>query len=178
MKVCGIDIGFSGAAAVFGHHGGSNFPQLLGIHEFATVGDGGSKRIDLAAFRAFLRQQAPDIAYIEHASLMPSDGTAVGSRYMRCAGHIEATVDALEIQQVLVQPSVWKRALGLIGASKAESIMLIVDLCPNARQWFPTKIRKGEVSNVLAAHNKAEAALIAVYGAVRCDLIDLKEVVP
>lgn len=176
MKVCGIDIGFSGAAALFGHPDGavSNFPRVLDIYDFRTVGDGGGKRIDITHFQSWLLDCRPDRAYIENATAMPSIpdkfgvrrgmGAGTAGRYMRCAGHIEATVACCGIEATMVSPGPWKKFFGLVGPNKDNSIDMILDLCPEAGRWL--KLKKH--------HNRAESALIAVYGATRMDMIDIK----
>lgn len=186
MKSAGIDIGFSGAAALFGHPtgGSSNFPRVLDVFDFTTVGEGGSKRIDILAYQSWLQDWKPDRAYIENANAMPappdksgkraSMGAATSARYMRCAGHIEATTVCCGVESTLVMPGVWKRFFGLIGPKKDQSISMVIDLCPEARKWLPTKIRNGVETDVQKFHNRAEAILISVYAAVRMDMIDLK----
>lgn len=186
MKVEGIDIGFNGAAAIFGHPEGgvSNFPRVLSVFDFTTVGEGGAKRIDIEAFQQWTLRHQADRAYIENANAMPappdkdgkraSMGAATSARYMRCAGHIEATTVCCGVESTLVMPGVWKRFFGLVGPKKDQSIALAIDLCPEAREWLPTKIRKGVESDVQKWHNRAEAILISIYGAVRMDMIDLK----
>lgn len=186
MKVEGIDIGFSGAAAVFGHPigGSANFPRVLDVFDFTTVGEGGAKRIDILAFKAWTLHHAADRAYIENANAMPSIpdesgnrrgmGAGTSARYMRCAGHIEATTVCCGVESTLIMPGKWKKFFGLVGPKKDQSIGMAIDLCPEAREWLPTKIRKGVESDVQKYHNRAEAILIAIYGAVRMDMIDLK----
>lgn len=186
MKSAGIDIGFSGAAALFGHPegGSSNFPRVLDVFDFTTVGDGGSKRIDILAYQAWMQWAKPDRAYIENANAMPSIpdktgkrrgmGAGTSARYMRCAGHIEATTVCCGVESTLIMPGKWKGFFGLVGPKKDQSIGMAIDLCPEARQWLPTKTVKGVESDVQKYHNRAESILIAIYGAVRMDMIDLR----
>lgn len=170
MKVLGIDPGFTGAAVVFGHDGGvSNWPRVLAHHEFRTVGEDGAKRIDIKTFHGWLLSQGElHRAYVENAMLMPDlagrkMGGGTGGRYMRCAGHIEATVVCAGIEIIMVMPAQWKRRLGLIGPKKGNSLDLARALCPD----FADRLKRKK------DHNLAEAALIAVYGASRADMIDL-----
>lgn len=177
MRVLGVDPGFTGAAAVFGHPSGgvSNWPKLIALHDFQTVGDGGAKRIDVLAFQSFVQDWRPDHAYIENANAMPAIpddkghrrgmGAGTMARYMRCAGHIEATVVCCGITPVMVMPAQWKRRLGLVGPDKRDSIELANELCPDAARWLKRK----------KDHNRAEAVLLAIYAAVRADMIELKQ---
>lgn len=177
MRILGVDVGMGGAAAVFGHRGGpSNFPQVLDVYDMRTVGEDGAKRIDVLHFHLWVREFMPDRAYIENAMLMPSRpgpdgarrgmGAATGGRYMRSAGHQEAAVACAGVEVTLVSPAPWKRFFGLVGPNKNQSIERAIELCPEAARWLSRK----------KDHNRAEAILIAVYGAVRMGLVDLEAV--
>ncbi len=154
---------------MFGHGGVSNWPKIIDLYDFRTVGDGGGKRIDILHFFGWL-QGLGEIhrAYIENAMLMPDRqgrkmGGGSGGRYMRCAGHIEATVACAGIEIVMVMPAQWKRALRLTGPDKRNSLDLAKELCPDASSWLTRK----------KDHNRAEAALLAVYGASRAEMIEI-----
>ena len=160
---------------MIGYVNGAKIPEILGIFDVPTKGDGPAKRIDGQSFFDWLEKMEPDIAYIENANTMPAIpdqfghrrgmGIASAGRYMRAAGALENTVDLFGIDTVLVQPAVWKRSLGLIGENKTGSLDLIRGLYPNvADQWFKRK----------KDHNRAEAVCLAIYGAARTDLIQLK----
>lgn len=177
LKVVGIDVGLtSAAAAIYGFVGPPRGePSLLSGFFIPTVGEDGGKRIDVPALQEWLRKQAPDIAYIENATAMPSQpgpdghrrpmGAGTMARYLRACGAIEATVACCGVQSVLIMPAVWKRAMKLSGPNKQNSVDLIRSLCPErAATWF--KFKK--------SHNLAEAALLSIYGASRVDMIELK----
>lgn len=186
-RVLGIDVGLSSAsAAIFGHDGSaSNFPKVLAVLDVPTVGEDAGKRIDVRAFWAWIGQHDPDIGYIENATAMPGlpdpktgqrrgMGAGTMARYMRACGALETCVALAGVDGVLVMPGQWKKRMGLVGPKKGQSIALAKALCPESVQWLPTKTRKGVVSDVAKYHNRAEGILIAVYGAMRCDMIDLK----
>lgn len=174
-KCIGIDVGLSSAAAAcYGYEGRSNLPRLLSVYDLPTVGEDGGKRIDVAAFHRWLGEQDAEIAYVENATAMPSIPDASGkrrgmgagtmARYLRACGAIETCVTLSGMETVLVMPTTWKRALNLLKADKKASLNL-------AREFFPDyaittfKLQKN--------HNRAEASLIALYGAVRCDIVDI-----
>ena len=175
-KILGVDPGLASAtAAIFGYDGRKNYPEILGMFDIPTKGEGTTKRIDVTAFFRWLGEMDPDIAYVEAANTMPAlpdkfghrrgMGVASAGRYMRAAGALEATVELCGINIVMVQPVSWKRALGLIGEKKASSLSLVRDLYPNvADQWFKRK----------KDHNRAEAVCLAIFGAMRCDLVSLR----
>jgi crossover junction endodeoxyribonuclease RuvC len=98
---------------------------------------------------------------------MRGQGVSSAGRTQRAHGVIEAFLwSEIEKDPVYVTSQTWKGFFGLKGGeeNKAGSRDLIVQLFPEALRYF--KRAKDD--------NRAEAALLAVYGAVRCDLIDLK----
>jgi hypothetical protein len=175
-RILGIDAGLSsGAAAVYGYDGSARLPALLAVTDLPTRGEGTAKRIDVTAFRHWLMQHDVSFAYIENANAMPAIPDATGfrrpmgggtmARYLRAAGATEACVELCGIDWASVQPGVWKKALGLAGPNKGNSVDLARQLFPErAATWF--KFKK--------SHNIAESSLLALYGAARCDLVELK----
>ena len=175
MRILGVDVGLSGAAAIFGHRGGpSNFPGLLSCIDLPTTGEGPARRIDCRALAAWLAEWRPEHAYIENATAMPAIpdqfgnrrgmGAGTMARYMRAVGQTEACVDLSGADIKLVMPAVWKRRFGLVGPDKGNSLDV-------ARDFFPA-----EAATILKRqkdHNRAEACLIAVYGAERIGIINL-----
>jgi hypothetical protein len=140
-----------------------------------TVGEAGGKRIDVRAFQRWLTLQEPCIAYIENATAMPAIPDAKGhrrgmgagtmARYLRACGALEATIACCGVDGVLVMPGVWKKAMRLAGPNKQNSVDLIRSICPErAATWFKFK----------NSHNLAEAGLLAIYGAARCNMVDIK----
>lgn len=175
-RILGLDPGLSSAtAAVFGYPDGSSFPAILGVLDIPTTGDGTTKRINVQAFFDWLETMNPDVAYIEVASTMPSFpdqngvrrgmGIASAGRYLRAAGALEATVELFGIDIVYVQPRTWKRAFELSGPDKGNSLDLIRGLFPHLADTMFKRQKD---------HNRAESCLLAVYGAARHDLINLR----
>lgn len=175
-RILGVDPGLASAAAcVYGYDGGKNYPQILGVLDVPTTGEGPDKEIDVAAFQRFIRQHDPDICYMEKATTMPSIpdpktgfrrqmGTATMGRYFAGVGALRAVVRLCAVDIVPVMPGQWKKALGLIGEKKRGSLELVRNLHPESADLF--KLQKH--------HNRAESALIAIFGAARCDLIQLR----
>jgi crossover junction endodeoxyribonuclease RuvC len=123
----------------------------------------------------WIGEHDPDRAYIETATAMPAIpdshghrrgmGAGTMARYMRAAGAIDAAVELAGLHIVHVMPAQWKRAVGLVGPNKRDSLAVIRATYPaDAGRWFSRQ----------KDHNRAEAALIAMYGAARADMIDLK----
>jgi hypothetical protein len=176
-RILGVDPGLASAAAcVYGYDGGKNYPEILGVLDVPTINDDTEKEIDGQAFRRFILQHDPDICYMERATTMPSIpdprtgmrrqmGTATMGRYFAGVGALRATVRLCDLEIVHVMPGQWKKALGLVGEKKRGSLELVRNLHPeSADRWF--KRQKD--------HNRGEAALIAIWGAARCDLIQLR----
>src|SRR5262249_38501517 len=128
-----------------------------------TIGEKASKRIDVKALGEWLICTGANIAYVERGSVRFGQGTM--SVYLRACGQIEATVTLSGLDGVMTQPGAWKRAVGLIRAQKNDSVRL-------ARRVFPE--HAGTTFEYLHSHNVAEASLIALYGAARCDLVSLR----
>lgn len=172
--VAGVDVGLSSAAAaVYGYAEGRNWPRLISTTKIRTIGDAGGKRIDVLWFHNWLVQSGATIAYVENATAMPAPGPGARrqmgmgtmARYLRACGAIETCVTLAGLHGVLVMPSVWKRALGLLKADKKQSVIL-------ARNLFPEHAET--TFKYWASHNIAEASLLALYAAARTDLVTLK----
>src|SRR5262245_10706562 len=71
-RILGIDGGLaSGAAAVYGY-GGKNYPEIIGVIDIPTTGEGPERMIDAPKFGEWIISMAPDICYMERATTMPS----------------------------------------------------------------------------------------------------------
>lgn len=177
MKILGVDPGLRLPAAALITGRGSLIPRLE-VVDIPVVERKGRSYIDARAWQRLVRELAPDRAYIELSWAMPMNphgagkgmkgqGVASAGRTQRAHGVIEAFLwSEIEADPVYVTSQVWKAFFGLRGGeeNKDESRDLIVQLFPEALRFF-TRVMD---------HNRAEAALIAIYGAARCDLIDLK----
>jgi crossover junction endodeoxyribonuclease RuvC len=153
--VIGIDIGLTGAIAAVDSHQTCAIRDLP-LHER-------DRRIDGAAFIRLVRELVPAgmtaIAVIEdvrprqvgnggrHFNSSASQASLSLSR-----GIITGALDIARIGVEVVQPQAWKRKLGLLKASKDDSIAKACDLYPLA----DIRLKKH--------HNRAEALLIAHYG--------------
>jgi len=167
LRVCGIDVGLSSAAAaVYGYPGTNNRKTGLGlmaVWAIPTIGEGPSKRIDVIKFRKWLEYLKPDICYVETGTIR--SGQASMSKFMRACGQIEATVTLSGIDGILVAPQKWKAAVVLRKSDKNESVRL-------AREVFPERAKT--TFKFFHSHNIAEAALLPLYRASPCDLVKLQ----
>ena len=155
MRILGIDPGLSGALAVLEieDHGF----DLISVIDVPTVGEAAKRRVWIGPLTEWLMEinPAPEVAFIERAQAMPEQGASSGFIYGRAVGALEAAVLCSGIRLRTAEPSSWKRKLGLIGKGKAESQALAVKMISGL----------GEALDRKKDHNRAEAMLIAIYGA-------------
>jgi crossover junction endodeoxyribonuclease RuvC len=110
-------------------------------------------RIDGCNLARRLRALAPGLAIVEAVGPMPKQGIASTSKFMRAAGNIEGVLEALEIPIRLVTATTWKRYFR-VGTDKEKSRALALQRFPECADNFSRK----------KDHNRAEAALLALYG--------------
>jgi crossover junction endodeoxyribonuclease RuvC len=88
---------------------------------------------------------------------MPRQGASSGFLYGRAIGAVESAVALCQVPITIVEPSVWKRRFHLNGGDKEQSRLLALQKFP---QQHALLARKKD-------HNRAEAVLLAVYGATQ-----------
>lgn len=150
--VVGIDPGASGALAfLFAEH--SNTVSA----EDMPLADG---KVCAATLAERLRIMKPDVAFLEYAASRPGQGAPATFNFGVSFGVAKAVVLALGIPLHIVTPKVWKGHFGLKGPDKEKSRALALQTWPSRAELFARK--KDE--------NRAEAALIALYGMHRLGL--------
>jgi crossover junction endodeoxyribonuclease RuvC len=155
--VVGIDPGLAGGVAylLVDERGAVVGAQL---HETPTVvvrrGMRSRREYDVRAMWRLLRDTVPvpSEIVIESAGARPRQGIASTFRTGYGAGLWLGLAAARELPYRIVQPQVWKRACGLLGASKPASRLRAAELVPSVRVF---------------TDGTAEALLIAAYGALR-----------
>ena len=147
MKVCGIDPGVRGGAAIVELVDGGT-PQLVDVTDIPVIGVKAEEWIDALALRAWIMTHQPQHVYVERGS-MPRQGVSSTFKYARAVGSIEATVACCEIPMTVVEIH------GLRGVDKAASRQRALQLFPAARAFFYGR----------KDHGRAEASLIALMGA-------------
>lgn len=155
MKLLAIDPGMSGAAVVYG----PQFSVASGLRwqmiDLPVVGDGAQRRINVTALRDFIVQWTPDHAFVESASTMPQNGVVQSFRFGRTVGAIDAVIACCGVPITYVTPQRWKKHHGLRGSNKEQSRARALQLAPELSRSLARKMD----------HGRAEAALIAIYGA-------------
>jgi crossover junction endodeoxyribonuclease RuvC len=144
--VCGIDPGLSGAVAFYFPEA----PDRVAAEDIPVV----AGMVDCATLATRIRQMAPDLAIVERVASMPKQGVSSTFKFGTAFGAILGVLAALEIRTSLVTPQVWKRHFRL-DADKEKSRALALRTFPKTSQHFARK----------KDHGRAEASLIALYGA-------------
>ena len=101
-----------------------------------------------------LKQMGPSVAIVESVSAMPGQGVSSTFKFGAAYGTVRGVIAALEIPVHLVTPGKWKKHFRL-SADKEQARALALRLFPASSQHFERK----------KDHGRAEAALIARYGA-------------
>lgn len=161
--IIGIDVGIRGAAAALSvdDMGGID---LIDCIDVPLMIDGSNQQVDVIKLGSWIEDVSPDIAWIENVTPMPSIGKgparSMGAtsafRFGMACGALRAVVATYSIPYRLVTPQVWKRSSGFMkGADKEASRQLALRVIPDASQFLKRKLD----------HNRADAILIALYGA-------------
>jgi crossover junction endodeoxyribonuclease RuvC len=144
--ILGCDPGISGAIAFY-------FPELpervMSEDIMAVAG-----RVDAVSLADRIEQLLPDVAVIEGVGAMPGQGVSSTFKFGVAYGSLLGIVAAQHIPFHIVSPQTWKKYWKL-DRDKEKSRALALRLFPTCAKQFARK----------KDHNRAEAALIARYGA-------------
>lgn len=148
MIVAGIDPGASGAVAVL-----SGTATYVVDIPTAKTASGKTRIVPSAVGAHLLALGTPACVWIEDVHAMPGQGVSSMFAFGRSLGVVEGVCGALKLPVRYVQPAVWKRAFGLIGADKDAARTV-------ASQRFPALKSLSRKCDV----GRADALLIALYG--------------
>ena len=149
MKIIAIDPGLVGAGAVLDTGG-----DLVEVFDLPTIGEGNRRRIDAANLADLIRAHEPyTFAMVELVNSWPKQGVASTFRFGRAHGTILGVIGALTIPVRHVSPAKSKKALGLYGDAETSRARAI-ETWPAHADLFARK----------RDHNRAEAALLGLYG--------------
>jgi Holliday junction resolvasome RuvABC endonuclease subunit len=145
----GIDPGVSGGIAFYW----KGMPDRVTAEDLPVI----AGRISSVLLAERILQMAPDVAIIEEVGAMPGQGVSSTFKFGYAAGSIAGVIAALKIPYRRVSPSTlrkyWKIPGGREGKDKSRA--LAVQLFPACADLFSRK----------KDHNRADAALLARYGA-------------
>lgn len=148
--ICGIDPGASGALAfLFSDH-----QSTVSVEDMPLV----NKKVCPAQLAEMLRVMKPDVVYVEEVHAMPKQGVTSMFNFGVTFGVTKGVIQALGIRVEFVTPKQWKKHFAL-NSDKEKSRELALRLWPARAELF--KRKKDE--------NRAEAALIALYGLRRME---------
>lgn len=160
-RIVGIDPGASGAIAYLRLYGLT--PMEFHVWDMPTtliaVSGKNRRRIDINAlfnlpvFDPSHQTIWMDEAWVEDVHSMPTDGPVQAFSFGFATGLIHGVLHGWDMEPRTVAPAVWKGAMG-VTKDKATSIARAKAVLPKWADQF-TKSKDG----------RAEAALIAVYGA-------------
>lgn len=175
MRICGIDTGIRGGIAFYdvaeGEFFGSSLPRterVVDIVDIPTIDDDGPFRfVNVRRLSVLLKKYRPDHVFMEAVHAMPAIGHKGGKRRTMGAsgamnfgdarGSIRSTVLLHGCDPVLVQAQAWKKAFRLVGPDKEQSRLRALQRMPSAAPYLKRKMD----------HGRAEALLIAIYGAAK-----------
>jgi crossover junction endodeoxyribonuclease RuvC len=148
MSIIAFDPGLSGARAVLFRDG-----RII-ADDLPIIGEGAQRRIDAANLADAIREHGPyRFAIVEQVSAMPGNGAAGMFRFGQSYGTILGIIGSLAIPVRLVPASKWKKGLGLDSSAETSRARAIETWPCNAAMFARKK-----------DHNRAEAALLALWG--------------
>jgi hypothetical protein len=144
--ILGVDPGVSGAIAFyFPAH-----PDRVAVEDMpSAAGD-----VDAVTLAKRIAAMGPDLAFLERVNAMPGQGVSSTFKFGRAYGVALGVIGAAAIPLHLVTPSKWKGHLRL-SSDKEQARAMALRLFPACSEHFKRK----------KDHGRAEAALIARYGA-------------
>jgi len=147
--ILGIDPGLTGAIALYD----LSVPGASTVHDMPAV----HKTVDSAALAALIRDLAPAMVVLEEVGPMPRDGVRQAFSFGQSYATARTVALMLEIPLHLVRPQAWKGYFRLPGGDVGKELgrALALRRFPGSAKSFSLKKH----------HNRAEAALIALYGA-------------
>lgn len=155
MRIIAIDPGLFASAAFYSPGSTIKSGMRWQFLDVPIVSEK-DRRPNVRVLRDWIMKLTPERAYVERVGGMPADGKMQLSIFMRAAGHLEACVDCCDVPMSRITPQVWKTFHKIpTGSGKEFSRQLAMQLCPELKSWLT---RKGD-------HGRAEAALLALYGA-------------
>jgi crossover junction endodeoxyribonuclease RuvC len=148
--ILGIDPGSSGALSFYD---GSEL--IIFDMPFFEIKKGKTvrKKIDFLELVKIIRNNKPDHAYLENVSAQFGNGAAAAFSFGWACACVENAILSSFVPFTLVTPQAWKKAMQ-VPADKDAARMRASQLLPNhTHNWDRKK-----------DHNRAESALIAMYG--------------
>jgi crossover junction endodeoxyribonuclease RuvC len=111
--IIAIDPGLMNGLAILDRHA-----DLLFATEITPIGEGPRKRLPLVCLVDLIEEYGVTHAAVEDVSAVRGQGVSSSFRFGRATGSFEGVLSALKIPTTFIRPAVWKKPLGVVGASK------------------------------------------------------------
>lgn len=149
--VAGVDVGFTGALAIVGEDG-----SLAAVYDAPTAVLAGKRQYLPREMANQLRQhEGVEFVAIERQQAYPKQGGSSSFRLGEGYGLWQGIASALGLRLEIVEPTRWKRWIGIAkGSDKDASRLMAQRRWPERARWFERKKDDG----------RADAALIAAWG--------------
>jgi len=163
---CGIDPGLTGALAFL-----NTKTSTLAVYDMpvvkVTTGDSTRSRLVPEKLRDLFDQEAPDTALIEKVHSTPNDGHVGAFTFGKATGLVIGCMVGMDIPFDETTPGKWKKDLR-VPADKEMAVHVASRLFPKCRGLWTRK----------KDHGRAEAALIALYLAVKNGFVPSQPILP
>lgn len=146
MCICAVDVGLTGALAFYF----PDAPDRVAVEDIPVV----NGRIAPSLLHERIVQMQPDMAIVELVSSRPGQGVVSVFKFGDSFGAVKAAIQIAGIQMHFVTPGKWKKYFGL-GPDKEQARELAIRMFSKTPEHFKRK----------KDHNRAEAALLALYAA-------------
>jgi crossover junction endodeoxyribonuclease RuvC len=162
MLVAGVDPGIRGAVVIYDMETQRVVSSILMPTLELAKAKGTKHWISLPTLRSLLSGFHPRYAFVENVASSPQMGVTSAFSFGRSFGGAEGVIAGLGWPYELVAPQRWKKALA-VPKDKDDARNRACQLLPHdIHHWTP---KRGELTSEQAG-GVAEAALIAVYGAI------------
>jgi crossover junction endodeoxyribonuclease RuvC len=158
--IVGIDVGATGALAF-------KYGTELIIYDIPTFQRNKTTRIDNHALTKILRENRVSHAWIEQVNAFGMGASSAYNFGWNC-GCIEAVLSAIGIPFSYVTPQVWKKELQVPTDKNSTKNKNLARM--RATQMMPQRAHNWDKAK---DHNRAEAALIALYGFLKSNNLEL-----
>jgi len=173
MLLLGCDPGKSGGIALLAT---GPKPRLIACISVPIAPPGSDDLLDVDAIIAFIQNEPPDEAFIERVAPMPSDegngkkrramGATSAFNFGGAVYTLRTCIVGLGIKLTRVEPTAWKKAHGLSSKDSATGLKLDQRHVKELSRQKAIALFGDEFFPNIGHHNRAEAALIANYGAM------------
>ena len=167
MIIVGIDPGLDGAIAILR----SDTMQLDRVIDIPTMGANKGRVLNLALLQVELTMCAIEsvTCWLEHAASRPQQSAGATFKQGRTYGNLEAMAVFLGWPVRTVTPAVWKQYFGLVSRSTRKQTRTEMKAASRAHatRMFT---KHAELFSRAKDDGRAEAALVALYGAEKMSL--------